>query len=158
VIVLRDPGPVVASVKRRDGIPSLYAIGLWHHYVRAAVAASAGLPVICLRFEDLVASPAAAVEALAEDLEALGVHLPGDRQAAAASLHGALVHAQGPSRLVRRLTASTVEVVGALPRRSSEFRPPSWREPRWIHPLLVAYRGPWALRARAGHPLRPGFA
>ncbi len=62
VIVLRDPGAVVASVKRRDGIPSLYTVGLWHHYVRAAVAGSVGLPVVCLRFEDLVASPAAAVE------------------------------------------------------------------------------------------------
>ncbi len=73
VIVLRDPGAVVASVRRRDGIPSLYSTGLWHHYVRAAVAASAGMPVVCLRFEDLAASPATTVRSLVEDLGALGV-------------------------------------------------------------------------------------
>ncbi len=158
VIVLRDPGAVVGSIKRRDGIPSLYAAGLWHHYVRAAVAASVGLPVVCLRFEDLVASPQTAVEALAADLRALGLDLAGDPGAAAASMQGALVHGDATPPLVRRLTSSTVETLATLPRRSMDFRPPSWREPRWVHPLLVAYRGPWALRARAGHPLRPDFA
>ena len=158
VLVFRDPGAVVASVKRRDGIPSLYALGLWHHYVRRAVAGSAGSPVVCLQFEDLVASPVGAVKTLVEDLGALGLELPGDPDGAAASLQDDLVHDQAASALVRRLTSSTVEVLRSLPRRSDDFRPPSWREPRWVHPLLVAYRGPWALRARAGHPLRAGFA
>jgi hypothetical protein len=158
VLVSRDPGAVVRSIKRRDGIPSLYAVGLWHHYVRAAVAASVGLPVVCLQFEDVVRSPRASVEALAADLRALGVDLGGDPEAAAASMQGDLVHDDTTPPLVRRLTSSTVETLRALPRRSVEFCPPSWREPRWVHPLLVAYRGPWALRARAGHPLRPGYA
>jgi hypothetical protein len=158
VLVFRDPGAVVTSVRRRDGIPSLYTVGLWHHYVRAAVQASAGLPVVCLRFEDLVASPVAAVEALAEDVRSLGVDLPGDPGAAAASMQGDLVHGPDASPLVRRLTARTVDVLQGLPRRSDEFRPPSWREPRWVRPLLVAYRGPWVLRARAGHPLHQRFA
>ena len=158
VLVFRDPGSVVASVKRRDGIPSLYAVGLWHHYVRASVAASAGLPVVCLQFEDLVASPAGAAKRLAEDLEALGVALPGDPGFAAASVQHDLVHGEPSSSLVQRLTSSTVDIVRSLPRRSEQFRPPSWREPRWVHPLVVAYRGSWALRARAGHPLRAGFA
>jgi hypothetical protein len=158
VLVSRDPGAVVRSIKRRDGIPSLYAAGLWHHYVRAAVAASIGLPVVCMQFEDLVRSPRACVEALAADLRALGVDLAGDPEAAAASMQGDLVHDDTTPPLVRRLTSSTVETLRALPRRSVDFRPPSWREPRWVHPLLVAYRGPWVLRARAGHPLRPGYA
>jgi hypothetical protein len=158
VLVFRDPGAVVASVKRRDGIPSLYALGLWHHYVRSAVAGAAGSPVVCLRFEDLVASPVGSVKALVEDLGALGLELPGDPDGAAASLQDDLVHDQAASPLVRRLTSATVEAVRSLPRRSDDFRPPSWREPRWVHPLLVAYRGPWALRARAGHPLRAGLA
>ena len=158
VLVFRDPGAVVTSVKRRDGIPILYSVGLWHHYVRAAVAASAGLPVVCLQFEDLAASPVTAVEALARDLRALGVDLPGEPAAAAASMQGDLVHVPGASPLVRRLTGGTVDALRGLPRRSDEFRPPSWREPRWVRPFLTAYRGPWALRARAGHPLHPGFA
>jgi hypothetical protein len=158
VLVFRDPGAVVASVRRRDGIPSLYTVGLWHHYVRAAVQASAGLPVVCLRFEDLVASPVAAVRALADDVSALGVDLPGDPESAAASMQGDLVHGPEASWLVRRLTSRTVDVLGALPRRSDEFRPPSWREPTWVRPVLVAYRGPWVLRARAGHPLHQRYA
>jgi hypothetical protein len=156
VLVFRDPAAVVASLKRRDGIPSLYATGLWHHYVRASVAAAAGLPVVCVQFEDLVSSPAGAVRALVEDLGALGLGLAGDPEVAAASLHDGLVHGEAPSALVDRLTASTQKVVRSLPRRSEDFRPPSWREPRWVRPLLVAYRGPWAVRARAGHPLRAG--
>lgn len=158
VLVFRDPGAVVASVRRRDGIPSLYGAGLWQHYVGASVAASTGLPAVCLGFEDIVASPAKSIETLVADLAALGVDLPGDPDAAAMSMQSQLVHSEQTSALVGRLTRSTADVVRSLPRCSAEFRPPSWREPRWVRPLLVAYRGPWVLRARTGHPLRPGFA
>ncbi len=58
VLVLRAPGAVVSSLKRRDGIPTLYGTGLWHHYVHAAVQSSQGLPLVCVHFDDLVASPA----------------------------------------------------------------------------------------------------
>ena len=158
VLVFRDPGAVVASLHRRDGIPSLYGAGLWQHYIRASVAASAGLPVLCLSFEELVASPVQSIETLVADLRSVGVDLGGDPGAAATSMQNELVHDQGTSALVARLTRSTAAVIRSLPRRSAEFGPPSWREPRWVHPLLVAYRGPWVLRARTGHPLRPGFA
>jgi hypothetical protein len=158
VMVSRDPGAVVTSVKRRDGIPRLYTLGLWHHYVRAALDGAAGLPVVCLRFEDLVASPGAAVAALAQDLRGLGVDLAGDPEVAATSMQDQLVHRGPASPLVRRLTASVVDQLRALPRRSDAFAPPSWREPAWVRPLLVAYRGPWVVRARTGHPLRTGAA
>jgi hypothetical protein len=98
------------------------------------------------------------IEMLAEDLRNLGVDLPGDPAAAARSLRDDLVHSHDHGGVVHRLTTSTVDVLGSLPRRSEVFEPPSWREPRWVRPLLVAYRGPWAVRARAGRPLRPGFA
>lgn len=158
VLVLRDPDAVVASIRRRDGIPSLYGAGLWHHYVRSAVVGATGLPVVCLHFEDLVRSPVATIEGLVEDLRALGVDLPGDVTIAAQSLRDDLVHESDHNALVRRLTSSTVESLRSLPRRSEVFAPTPWREPRWVRPLLVAYRGPWVVRARAGRPLRPGFA
>ncbi len=157
LLVFRDPGAVVASVRRRDGIPRLYTVGLWQHYVHAAVAGAAGLGVVCLQFEDLVASPADTVARLARQLGDLGVELPGDPEAAAASVRDDLVHGEASSPVVRRLTAATQATVRALPPTSETF-PPTWREPRWVHPFLVAYRGPWVLRARAGHPLRPGYA
>lgn len=158
VLVFRDPGAVVASLRRRDGIPSFYGAGLWQHYIRGSVAASAGLPALCLSFEDLVASPAQCIDTLVADLRSLGVDLSGDPGAAIMSMQSQLVHGEPTSALVGRLTRSTADVIRSLPRRSAQFEPPSWREPRWVHPLLVAYRGPWAIRARAGHPLRPGFA
>jgi hypothetical protein len=158
VLVSRDPGAVVTSVKRRDGIPALYTVGLWHHYVRAAVQGASGLPVVCLRFEDLVASPQDAVLALAEDLRALGLDLECDPGVAAASMRDELVHTEPTSPLVRRLTSSVVDQLRSLPRRSDAFAPPIWREPSWVRPLLVAYRGPWVVRARTGHPLRTGAA
>jgi len=158
LLVVRDPGAVVASVRRRDGIPALYTVGLWHHYVRAAVTAAAGLPVVCLQFEDLVADPGAVVATLAADLDSLGVHLGGDPAGAAASVRDELVHGAPASPTVRRLTASTLRVLRGLPRCSPVFAPPSWREPAWIRPLLFAYRGQWVLRSRSGHPLRAGYA
>jgi hypothetical protein len=158
ILVSRNPGAVTASIHRRDGIPSLYGAGLWQHYVRAAVAGAAGLPVVCMQFEDLVRSPVPIIEGLVDDLQVLGVDLHGDPEVAARSLRDDLVHGSHHHAMVDRLTSSTVAVLRSLPRRSEVFEPPSWREPRWVRPLMVAYRGPWAMRARAGRPLRPGVA
>jgi len=154
VLVGRDPGAVVASIHRRDGIPRVYAAGLWQHYVRAAVRGAAGMGVVCLRFEDLVREPERTIATLAHDLAALGVELPGDPGAAAHTLRADLVHDAAPPTVLRRLTARTAATLDALPRVSAVFDPPAWREPAWVRPLLVAYRGPWVVRARTGHPLR----
>jgi hypothetical protein len=154
VFVWRDPGAVVRSVWRRDGIPRVYGAGLWHRYVHEAVHGAVGLPALCVRFEDFVDHPARAVADLADDLRALGVDLPGDREAAADSLVGELVHPGSGASVVERLTAGVAATVAALPRRSERFRAPAWREPGWVRPFLYGYRATWALRARRGHPLR----
>jgi len=119
------------------------------------VQSSQGLPLVCVPFDDLVASPAPTIGRVVTDLAALGVDLGGDVAAAAASVQGQLVHDEEPTAVVRRLTASTVEVLGTVPPSSENFRPPLWSEPRWVRPALFAYRAPWALRARHGHPLTP---
>jgi len=155
VLVLRDPGAVVSSVKRRDGLPTVYGTGLWHRYVRVAVRASRGLPVVCVQFAELVASPTDTIRRVVEDLRTLGIDLAGEVGTAAASVQGQLVHDEEPTALVRRLTTSTVEVLRSIPSSSESFDPPLWPEPRWVRPALFAYRAPWALRARHGHPLTP---
>jgi len=155
VLVLRDPGAVVSSLKRRDGIPTVYGTGLWHRYVRAAVRASRGLPVVCVHFAELVASPTDTIRRVVDDLGTLGVDLGGEVGPAAASVQEQLVHDEEPTALVRRLTASTVEALHSIPPFSASFDPPRWSEPRWVRPALFAYRAPWALRARHGHPLTP---
>ena len=156
VLVFRQPAAVVASVTRRDGIPALYAIGLWHRYVRASLDAARGLPVVCVHFEDLMSDPAAVVASLATDLGRLGVALGDATDEAAASLRDELVHEVPTSALVRRTTSSVVDMLRGLPRWSESFEPPRGREPAWVAPVLFAYRGPWAVRSRLGHPLRPG--
>lgn len=156
VLVQRDPRAVVASLRRRDGIPTLYGVGLWHRYTRAAVVGSTGLPVLNVPFERLVADPPAEVERLGADLCDLGVELRGDPAAAAESVRLELVH--GPAGAPARLTARVAATLEALPARSERFDPPRWREPRWVRPFLFAYRGTWMVRARTGHPLRTGYA
>lgn len=154
VLVGRDPAAVVTSIHRRDGIPRLYGAALWLHYVRAAVQGARGMPVVCVRFEDLVRDPGHTVAVLAEDLATVGVTLAGDPAAATAALRAELVHDPAAPGGLRRVTARTAAVVDALPRVSAAFDPPRWREPAWVRPFTVAYRGTWALRARTGHPLR----
>jgi hypothetical protein len=157
VLVLRDPSAVVDSVRRRDGIPVLYGTALWHHYVRAAVAGAAGLPFASLHFEDLLAQPGPTIERLSTDLGRLGVELDGDVQAATASLQDQFVHHEHVLPMVERLTSKTVDHLGLLPSTSPSFAPHLWREPSWVRPFMVSYRVPWALRARAGHPLPQGY-
>jgi hypothetical protein len=158
VLVWRDPQAVVRSLHRRDGIPELYGAGLWHRYLNAAFAAMAGLPVMCVRFEDVVGAPLEVTRMLATELRRLGVALDGDPEQAAATLDEQLVHRTPSTKTVRRLTSAAVERLRSLPATSGAFTPPPWHEPRWVGPVLVTYRGPWAVRARAGHPLRPGIA
>jgi hypothetical protein len=153
VYVRRDPAAVVHSVFRRDGVPRLYATGLWHRYVHAALQGAAGLGVVCVRFEDVVGDPATSVDLLADRLATLGVPLPGDRAAAAASIAGD-PPATRRAPVVRRLTSEVDGVVGNLPAVATRFVPPRWREPSWVRPFLFAYRATWAARARHGHPLR----
>ena len=156
VLVFRRPAAVVASVGRRDGIPTLYATGLWHRYVRASLGAARGMPVACLHFEQLMASPRPVIATLVDDLRDLGVALSTDIDVAASSLSAELVHDAPAPAVVRRTTASMVAALDRLPRTSHSFQPPPGREPAWVAPLLFAYRGPWALRSRLGHPLRTG--
>jgi hypothetical protein len=158
LMILRDPASVAASLRRRDGIPSLYAVGLWHHYVRAALRGSTGLPVLCRNFEDLLASPKEFARSLTADLQALGVGLEGDETEAALSVErGADRHAEA-DRLVRTTTSSVAQTLRDVPAFNSRFVAPSWREPRWVRPLLTVYRAGWVVRSRSGHPLRPRVA
>ncbi len=157
VLVWRRPGAVVASIARRDGIPSLYGVGLWQHYVRSAVAGAVGMPVVNVHFEDLLADPQPTIERLVTDLGELGVNLDGAIAAAAASLQGHMAHHDDTHAMVRRLTEPTVQRLASLPALSPSFAPQLWREPRWVRPFMTAYRVPWVLRARAGHPLPQGY-
>jgi len=163
VLVSRSAAAVTASIHRRDGIPRPYAAGLWHRYVASSLEAARGLPTLCLSFDQFLDDPVTATAKLADGLGSLGMMLPGDPVAAAASLRdaasrSAAAPADRVNRLVARLTARAQTVVAGLPERSAAFAAPPLTEPPWVRPLLFGYRGPWAVRSRLGHPLGPRFA
>ena len=116
-----------------------------------------GLPVVCLQFEDLVRSPHGSVSTLWPPTSELWASTSAatprsPRRRCRVTWCTVTRHRRSCADSRRRPSSSWRRCLDA----ASISRPPSWREPRWVHPLLVAYRGPWALRARAGHPLRPG--
>jgi hypothetical protein len=50
-----------------------------------------------------------------------------------------------------------VDRIDTMAPMSRVFAPALWREPGWVRPFLTAYRVPWVIRSRAGHPLRQGY-
>ncbi|HMK64077.1 MAG TPA: hypothetical protein VK386_10690, partial [Acidimicrobiales bacterium] len=162
VLVHRSATAVTTSIHRRDGIPRIYSAGLWLHYLRCSLEGARGLPTVCLDFSDMQRSPEPTTTFLQQALGSLGVGLDGDVVAAAGSIHapGRPDHGQRGriDALVRRVTARAAGLLAELPPVSTAFSPPALAEPSWVRPLLFAYRGPWALRARLGHPLGPRFA
>lgn len=156
LLVFRSATAVARSIHRRDRIPRLYGAGLWLQYLARSLRGAAGLPVLCVHFEDFLDDPAGATSSLQAGLVSLGLVLAGDVEAAAASLHGAAPgpEAAGPlDHLVGRATARGSSLAASLPGASAVFAPPPFGVPRWVRPAQFAYRAQWALRARAGHPL-----
>ena len=156
LLVCRSASAVARSIHRRDNIPRLYAAGLWLRYLDGALRGAAGLPTVCVHFEEFLADPLAATTALAARLAEVGLGLTGSVEEAAASLHAGGSPTDGPAgvdRLVERVTARGAAVAASLPGTSASFAPPAFRVPGWVRPAHFAYRAQWALRARAGHPL-----
>jgi hypothetical protein len=54
VVCLRNPSAVIASLGRRDGIPSDQAESLWLAYVRAGLAHTSGHPRLFVFYEDVL--------------------------------------------------------------------------------------------------------
>jgi hypothetical protein len=56
LFVVRSPVDVAGSLMRRDGIPFPHALGIWFHHNIAALRDAAGLPLVFLNYEKLVAA------------------------------------------------------------------------------------------------------
>lgn len=81
--VTREPLEVASSLQTRNGIPVHAGLALWELYTIRAFAASAGLPRVHVRYEDLMAAPVAVVERLVGQLTDLGVaglRVPSERE------------------------------------------------------------------------------
>jgi len=83
VVVVRNPLEVAASLQRRHGVTTAFAIALWERYNRLVLAHSAGMPVLVTRYGDLVADTTAWLETTSVFLDGLGMRLPGTADAGA---------------------------------------------------------------------------
>ncbi len=73
VHVTREPLEVAESVHRRNGFSVPAALALWELYTVRSFEASAGLPRVLVRYQDLMADPVATTARLLDDLAAVGV-------------------------------------------------------------------------------------
>lgn len=89
VVVFRHPAEVARSLEARDRLDPALGVALWSRYLRAALAAVAGLPVLLSNWDRLRDDPARWVGTAASWLGALGLHGGGAPDAAAA-VEGAL--------------------------------------------------------------------
>jgi hypothetical protein len=137
VFVVRDAGPVMRSLHRRDGgYPLLYCYALWDDYNRRAVAALSGLRVVTVDFDAMLQDPLHQVKLLSEGLCSVGVQLNGEIDTAAASLHrpASADRPAGPDLGQRLATA-----LKSGPDVSQIFQPPPLpAQPWWVRPTLHA--------------------
>lgn len=115
--VTREPLEVAQSVHRRNGFSVQGALALWELYTRRAFEASAGLPRVLVRYEDLMADPVAATARLVDDLTALGT--TGLHRVADDDVHAFIspdLHRQhqDPARRHGRLNQDQVELAAAI--------------------------------------------
>lgn len=92
VLVLRDPLEIAASLEQRESVTLPLSLALWERYMRSALRACAGRPVLVTRYEQLVAEPRAWTLAARAFLGEYGVVLPDDAGDVAAFVDPALRH------------------------------------------------------------------
>lgn len=71
--VAREPLEVAASLQTRNGFPAPAGLALWELYTIRAFEATAALPRLLVRYEDLMSWPVATLSRLLEELEGAGV-------------------------------------------------------------------------------------
>ena len=59
IFVLRNPLEIARSLERRNGISKTLSLSLWERYMRVAIENVRGLPVLFLRYSDLLRDPTA---------------------------------------------------------------------------------------------------
>ena len=82
LLVTRDPVEVALSLRLRDALPKLLSLALWERYVRESLRACRGLPVLVLRFENVMRDPVRTCERVRSFLAKQAIpcrELPDDR-------------------------------------------------------------------------------
>jgi len=150
VYVHREPLEVALSLRRRDGLGKAHCVALWERYARSSLRGAAGLPLVSVQFDELMADPVAAVAELGEHLARLGVPVVSD-VGQAARFVAAKQAASGPVSLADDPDAtctqrSLLAAISALPRTCDPFAPPELGAESASTTELLA-----AIRERRGH-------
>ncbi|OON82743.1 hypothetical protein B1H18_01505 [Streptomyces tsukubensis] len=160
VLAVRHPMEVAVSLHKRDGTPVEVGLCMWERYVRHALAAAAGLPVLITHYDRLLADPVAWAQRAAGFLTPLGARItwqPGWENGLRSFIQPGLRHEIAPrADRAEAATAHLDTVHDALrqydgPVRS--FRPPDLppEDPRVEQRLLHHARGgrPQSIPGRA---------
>lgn len=134
VFIHREPLEVSLSLGRRDGTRKAHCIALWERYARSALQNAKGLPLVTVRFDEVMADPVCAIAKLHRHLVELGVSVPGDIHEAAQFVSSE----QATSRHMNLRLAddrdatgaqrSLLAIIDSLPRVSSSFAVPDLGE------------------------------
>lgn len=134
VFVHREPLEISLSLGERDGTGKAHSIALWERYTRSALQNAKGLPLVTVRFGEVMADPVCAIAQLRRHLAELGVSVPGDIHDAARFISSE----QATSRHMNLRLAddrdatgaqrSLLAIIDSLPRMSSSFAVPDLGE------------------------------
>jgi hypothetical protein len=83
VHVTREPLEVARSLETRNGFPAPAGLALWELYTIRSFEASAGLPRLLVRYEDMMSAPVDAFAGLVgqlSDLGVVGLRVPAERE------------------------------------------------------------------------------
>lgn len=164
VLVLRDPGSIVASMCARERMTEAYALALWERYMRSALLGAAGLPVLVTDYRELIEAPGAWARTASAFLASHGVRCSPDAAAVESFVEPGLCHhpADDLTRLPLASPAQTelARVLTALrgahdrleaPPLPAESRPTQWliAERRRADGVERELRRKLALRSRA---------
>jgi hypothetical protein len=152
VLVVRNPSAVTASLNRRDGFPLAYCHALWEKYNRSALAAVSGLPVLVVNFDDILEDRKSGVIRIASGLDALGVEMGGDVEAAAESVRADKQQERASRpKLNDSMTLELWNRLQGMPTVSHEFRRPDLgSDPMWVDIAIRAAKIWSSIEERTG--------
>lgn len=133
MLVTRNPRAVALSLQRRDRFRLGNGLALWERYTRSALSAAEGLPLVVMRYEDVVADPANGVAQLVDRFAAIGLRLAGDETAARESVQAGGGQRETPDIRLSRSQQELETLIAGLPSVTESFRIPALpRESRWL--------------------------
>jgi hypothetical protein len=143
VLVWREPAAVARSLEGRDALPFVLGLALWEEYTRAMLAATAGLPRVCIAYQELIADPTAAATRLHAALVAAGaadLRLPAEDDLRAMIDPALDRHPGDDEGLLNRAQAELRDALRSGAALEWAVVPPMQRETRELLATIIAQR------------------